>query len=308
MEMNVVRAGRFTTVQDLGRPGHRATGVPSGGAADVFALRVANLLVGNTEDAAGLECTLTGPDLVFSADTLIAVGGASFEGLPAWQPVRVRAGEPVVLGACRGGCRGYVAVAGGIEVAPVLGSRSTYLRAKIGGYEGRALRDEDKFTVGDVMRPGSIEHWRIDPRILPPYSPSPVLRVVRGSQADEFDAGWLQAEFRVTPQFDRMGLRLSGPKLERQSRRDLTSAAVTPGTVQVPPDGQPIILLADAQTIGGYPRLAHVIGVDQSLAAQLEAGGTVRFREVTLAEAHRLWLIREHTLAILREGLAAKFK
>jgi antagonist of KipI len=308
MEMTLVRAGRLTTVQDLGRSGHRATGVASGGAADAFALRVANLLVGNAENSAGLECTLTGPELVFSADTLIAIGGAAFDGLPAWRPVRVRAGEPVVLGACHGGCRGYVAVAGGIDVTPVLGSRSTDLRAKIGGLEGRVLRDGDRLTVGDAVRTASLEHWRIDARILPPYSALPVLRVVRGAQADEFDGSWQQAEFRVTPQSDRMGLRLAGPKLSRGSSGDLRSAAVAPGTVQVPPDGQPIILLADAQTIGGYPRLAHVIAVDQPLAAQLQAGSTVRFREVTLAEAHRLALIREHTLAILREGLAAKFK
>lgn len=308
MEMNVIRAGRLTTVQDLGRPGHRATGVAAGGAADGLALRVANLLVGNAENAAGLECTLTGPELVFSTDALVAAGGASFEGLPAWQPVWVRAGEPLVLGACRGGCRGYLAVAGGIETPVVLGSRGTDLRARFGGFEGRALRDGDRLSAGAPERTASLDHWRVDTRILPPYSASPVLRVVRGAQADEFDDAWLRAEFRVTPQFDRMGLRLSGPKLARRDNRELLSAAVAPGTVQVPPDGQPIVLLADAQTIGGYPRLAHVIAVDQPLAAQLQAGGTVRFREVTLTEAHRLALIREHTLAILREGLAEKFK
>jgi len=308
MEMTVVRAGMLTTVQDLGRSGHRATGLPSGGAADTFALRMANLLVGNPEDAAALECTLVGPELVFSADTIIAVGGAAFESLPSWQPMRVKAGEPVIFGTCRAGCRGYIAIAGGIDVPPVLGSRSTYLPAKIGGFEGRALRDGDRLPVNPAVRSGAIEHWHIDPRLLPAYSPSPVLRVIRGAQADEFDGTWLNAEFRVTQKFNRMGLRLAGPKLARTNGRELLSAAVAPGTVQVPPDGQPIILLADAQTIGGYPKLAHVIGVDQPLAAQLQAGGTVRFCEVTLGEAHRLGLIREHSLAILREGLAGKFK
>lgn len=308
MEMTIVRAGGLTTVQDLGRPGHRAKGLPPGGAADAFALRLANLLVGNPEDAAALECTLIGPELVFSADTTVALGGASFAELPLWQPVRVRAGEPVILGPCRAGCRGYLAVAGGIDVAPLLGGRGTYLPARLGGFEGRALREGDRLPLGTAIRSGSIEHWHINPRLLPAYTSSPVLRVVRGAQAEEFDPAWLKAEFRVTSQFDRMGLRLAGPKLARIGDRELLSAAVAPGTVQVPPDGQPIILLADAQTIGGYPKLAHVIGVDQPLVAQLQTGGTVRFQETTLAEAHRLWLAREHDLAILRQGLAQKFK
>ncbi|HWA10935.1 MAG TPA: biotin-dependent carboxyltransferase family protein [Opitutaceae bacterium] len=306
--MTVIRAGALTTVQDAGRPGQRAAGVPSGGAADQLALRVANLLVGNSEDAAALECTLTGPELVFSTDTLIAIGGAAFVGLPVWQTVRVRAGERFALGACRGGCRSYVAVAGGIDVAPVLGGRGTYPPAKLGGLAGRALRDGDILPLVRVTRSGSLEHWHIDPRLLPAYTASPVLRVVRGAHAAEFGTGWLEAEFSVTSRFDRMGVRLAGPPQRRNATRELLSSAVGPGTVQVPPDGQPIILLADAQTIGGYPRLAHVIGVDQPLAAQLQTGGTVRFREVTLAEAHRLWLARERDIGILREGLAQKFR
>jgi antagonist of KipI len=190
----------------------------------------------------------------------------------------------------------------------VLGSRRTYLPGTLGGFEGRALREGDRLRTGGAAHSGWTGRWHIDPKLLPAYSPSPVLRVVRGAQADEFGRAWLQAEFNVTPRFDRMGLRLAGPKLVRTGERELVSAAVTPGTVQVPSDGQPIVLLADAQTIGGYPRLAHVIAVDQPLVAQLRTGGTVRFQEVTLAEAHRLWRVREHEIAILREGLAEKFK
>jgi antagonist of KipI len=308
MEVTVARAGMLTTVQDLGRPGQRADGVPLTGAADAFALRLANLLVGNPDDAAGLECTLTGPELIFSADTTIAAGGATFEGLAPWQPVHVKAGQRIALGRCRAGCRGYLALAGGVDCPSVLGSRSTYLRAGLGGIEGRALRDGDVLPAHAWTHPATDEHWRIDPRILPAYTSSPVLRVLRGAQAGEFGEGWLAAEFRMTPQSDRMGVRLKGPTLLRRHEGELLSAAVTPGTVQVPPDGHPILLLADAQTIGGYPRIAHVIGVDLPLAAQLRPGDTVRFREVSLAEAHRLWLARERTLAILREGLAQKFR
>lgn len=307
MEITVIRGGMLTTVQDLGRSGHRAAGVPLGGAMDPFALRVANLLVGNPEGAAALECTLLGPELVFSADTVIALGGADFDGLVAWQPLTVRAGERVKLGAARRGCRGYLAVAGGIEVPPVLGSRSTYLRGGFGGFQGRALRDGDVVTALDVSR-WMTDHWRIDARILPAYMSAPTVRVVRGAQMDDFGAAFFDAEFKILPQSDRMGIRLGGAKLARIGAVELVSSAVAPGTVQVPPDGQPIVLMADAQTIGGYPQAANVISVDLPLVAQLRPGDRVRFAEVPLEEAHRLALVREHVLAMLHEGLAQKLR
>jgi antagonist of KipI len=298
----------MTTVQDAGRPGHRAEGVPAGGAADLFALRLANLLVGNPEDAAVLECTLAGPTLEFAEDTTIAVGGADFTGVPSWQPMVVRAGGRLALGPCHHGCRGYVAIAGGVEVPVVLGSRSTFLRAHLGGHEGRALRDGDRLQAGAWVLPHEAKHWRVDPHVLPRYSDAPTLRVLRGAQWNDFDADWTGTEFTVTPVSDRMGIRLAGPKLIRRRGRELLSSAVAPGTLQVPADGQPILLLADGQTIGGYPRIAHVIGVDLPLAAQLHPGAKVRFAEVTLEEAHRLWRQQERTLAILRQGLAQKLR
>lgn len=305
--VTVVRAGILTTVQDLGRAGHRAQGVPLGGAADPFALRLANLLVGNPEDAAALELTLVGPELLFSHDAVVACGGAVFEGLPTGRPVAIRAGTVLKLGHASCGGRGYLAIAGGLEVAPVLGSRSTYLRAALGGWGGRALREGDVLPVPIGSRSVS-EHWRIDERMLPGYASDVTLRVVAGEQAAEFSDGWTDREFRVSPQSDRMGLRLHGAALARTTARELISAPVTPGTVQVPPDGQPIVLLADAQTIGGYPQLAHVIAVDLPLVAQLRPGGRVRFRAVTLSEARELTLARERAVGLLREGLAQKFR
>ena len=307
MEISVIRGGMLTTVQDLGRRGHRGVGVPLSGAMDVFALRVANLLVGNPEDAAALEFTLVGPELVFSTDALVAVGGAEFDGVAAWRPFVVRAGEHLKFGAARRGCRACLAVAGGLEIAPVLGSRSTYLRAGLGGFQGRALRDGDVLQAPDVTR-GFTGHWRIDGRILPAYSAVPTLRVVRGAQADEFGGVPYVSEFKVSPQSDRMGVRLAGTKLARIGSAELVSSAVAPGTVQVPPDGQPIVLMADAQTIGGYPQVAHVISVDLPLVAQLRPGDTLRFAEVTLEEAHKLALAREHVLAMLHEGLTQKLR
>ena len=305
MAITVIHAGMLTTVQDLGRRGHRAAGVPLGGAMDAMAMRVVNLLVGNAEDAAVLEFTLTGPELVFTADTTIALGGGDFGAGPLWQPVRVCAGECVKFGAARTGCRGYLAVAGGLDIPVVLGGRGTYLRAQIGGWEGRALR------VGDVVRAEGAARqvagrWHIDERILPPYSETPKVRIVRGAQAPEFDGTLTTAVFKLTAKSDRMGVRLVGPALTRRVARELVSSSVVPGTVQVPPDGQPIVLMADAQTIGGYPQIAHVISVDLPLVAQLRPGDTLRFREVTLEAAHQLILDRERALALLREGLAQK--
>ena len=303
----IMRPGVFTTVQDLGRPGHRAQGVALGGAADPFALRLANLLVGNAEDAAGIEFTLTGPEIVFHRAALIALGGAEIEGVPAWRPFAVRAGATLNLGALRRGARGYLAIAGGIDVAPVLGSRGTLVRGGFGGLAGRALRGGDRLPVPEVRRdPGG--HWQIDPRMLPELAQPAVLRVVAGEQAGEFEAGWMAHEFKATAQSDRMGVRLSGAALRRNTSRERLSAPVAPGTVQVPPDGQPIVLLADAQTIGGYPRVAHVIAVDLPRAAQLRPGDAVRFTAVSLAEARRLAHAQERALIVLRAGLAQKLR
>jgi antagonist of KipI len=313
LEIQIITPGPLTTVQDLGRPGHRRQGVASGGAMDVFALQVANLLVGNDGDAPALEFALTGPRLKFSDDAFIAICGGGFGDLPDWRLVRVRAGGEISLEKRRDGCRGYLAVAGGLDVPRVLGGCGTDLRGGFGGHEGRALR------AGDVLKvkPGVIEahamhrdaalHHFIAPEIRPAYSRSPTVRVVRGAEAGEFSGEFFQHLFTVEVHSDRMGLRLTGPHLERRSSAgELISSPVAPGTIQVPPDGQPIVLMADAQTLGGYPRIAHAISVDLPLLAQLCPGDTVRFQDISLAEAHRLRLARDHALAILREGLAEK--
>jgi KipI family sensor histidine kinase inhibitor len=303
--IEVVRAGMFTTVQDLGRKGHRAQGVPLSGAADPFALRVANLLVGNREEEAGLEFTLVGPELKFLHATVIAITGAEFDELPRWRPIAIEAGTTLRIGPARSGCRGYLAIAGGIDIAPVLGSRSTYVRAALGGLEGRRLVDGDVLPVPAVRR-NFRDHWRIDERILPRYSRSAVVRIVPGVDAHQFDEGWTNGPFNVSAQSDRMGVRMTGAPLRRIVEADLISGAVAPGTMQVPPDGQPIVLLADAQTIGGYPQVAHVIAVDLPVMAQLRPGDEVRFVGVSLEDAGELIAAQERALGLLREGLAQK--
>jgi antagonist of KipI len=312
MEIAVLRAGQASSIQDLGRVGRRDAGVPSSGAMDSMALRVANLLVGNSERAAGIEFAFTGPELEFGADTLVALGGCRCDGVPSWQPITVRAGQRIRFGACVEGVYGCIAVAGGIDVPEVLGSRSTYLRGGFGGHDGRLLRDGDRLRARDLsdsfVAPVGVAHWRVDPRILPAYSRAPQVRVTPGAQASEFPRGFFETDYIVSPQSDRMGLRLSGEKMIRQSGGDLLSMAVAPGTIQIPPDGEPLLLMADAQTIGGYPQIAHVIAVDLPLVAQARPGDAVRFVESSLEEAHRLWHAREHALALLRQGLALKFQ
>jgi antagonist of KipI len=304
--LTVIRPGLLTTVQDLGRRGHLGEGVPIGGAADPFALRVANLLVGNPEDAAGLEITLTGPEFECDEAAWVAVCGARFEGVPSWRPFRAEAGVPLRFGARLQGCRGYLAVAGGISVDPVLDGRGTFLAAGLGGFQGRALRDGDRIPVG-ASRRQPLGHWSIDERIFPHYASEPTVRVLPGAQAADYADAFRAGRFGVSSKSDRMGIRLDGPVLSSPGSRELISAAVAPGTIQVPPDGHPIILLADAQTIGGYPRWAHVASVDLPLLAQLAPGDGLRFAACTLAEAHALAHARERDLGLLRQGLAAKF-
>jgi antagonist of KipI len=311
--IEVLKPGVLTTVQDLGRIGCLGAGVPGGGAMDRLAARVANLLVGNPVSAAVLETTMAGPVLLFSADTLVAVCGAKFSGVPAWQPFVLKAGETLSLAELDSGCCGCVAVAGGFAVPLVMGSASTCLRAGMGGLEGRALRKGDQLRIGTAGRaiPADVERWHISPTVLPAYSTQPVVRVVRGAQwdwfAEEAQYKLFEGRYSVLPKSDRMGLRLIGTQLILKEPREMVSEPVAFGSVQVPPEGQPIVLMADRQTIGGYPRIAEVVSVDLPLLAQLHPGDRLLFTLVSLEEAQALLLAEEYALSRLHEGLAEKF-
>ena len=320
MEMIVTRAGFLTSVQDLGRTGFREFGVSLSGALDPFGMRVVNLLIGNDEGAAGLEITFGGLQLHFQDERIVAWCGAEFDvwiggaPLPVGHKALVRSGEELKFGRAQIGCRGWLAISGGVNVPIVLGSRSTDLRANFGGFDGRALRDGDVISLGP--RRGSpipatrISSWTAPRDWMSPAKPNPILRFVRGMDWTRFNASTLQRltsePFTVSPDSDRMGVRLTGPELPRAHSVDLISEAVAPGTVQVPPSGQPILLLGDCQTIGGYPKIAHVIAVDLGIAAQVRAGDRVRFSEVSLGDAHRLLLQRERALERFRIGLSLR--
>jgi antagonist of KipI len=316
----VQRAGFLTSAQDLGRTGFRQFGVSTSGALDPFALRVANLLVGNDEEVAGLEITLGGLQLHFKDERIVAWCGGEFDvlvestSLPAGHAAVVHAGEQLKFGRPQIGCRAWLAISGGINVPNVLGSRSTDLRANFGGLEGRALRDGDVLALGPrrssrpVGTTEGIASWTAPHDWVSPAKREPILRFVRGSDWSRFNDVTIERvtseTFAVSPDSDRMGVRLDGPELKRQDDIDLVSEAVAPGTIQVPPSGKPILLLQDCQTIGGYPKIAHVITVDLGIAAQLRAGDHVRFSEVSFSDAQRLLLERERELELFRIGLS----
>ena len=318
MKVIVERAGFLSSVQDLGRTGFRQFGVSTSGALDPFALRVANLIVSNDEAAAGLEITLGGLRLRFEDERVVAWCGGEFDvrvgakSLPAGHAALVHAGEEVKFGPAQIGCRCWLAIAGGVDVAVVLGSCSTDLRAQFGGFEGRTLRDGDVLPLG--IRPGSppaatgISTWTAPHDWVSPAKRDPMLRFIPGVDWNRFNASSLRRltseAFTVSPDSDRMGVRLDGPELERMDNVDLISEAVAPGTIQVPPSGKPILLLGDCQTIGGYSKIGHVITVDLGTAAQLRAGDHARFSEVSLADAHRLLLEREREFRRFRVGIS----
>jgi antagonist of KipI len=320
MSVIVERGGFFTSVQDLGRSGFRQFGVSLGGALDSFGLRVSNLLVGNNVGAAALEIIFGGLQLQFTDERVVAWCGGEFDVrigsrlLPAGHACSVSAGEQLKFGPPQIGCRSWLAISGGIEVPVVLGSRSTDLRANFGGFQGRALRDGDELRLGEFRRSQTaaierIRSWTAAHDWVKPAKPDPTLRFIRGVDWNRFNASMLQRltreAFAVSPDSDRMGVRLDGPELKRQDKADLISEPVAPGTIQVPPspDLSGILLLGDCQTIGGYPKIAHVITVDLGVAAQLRAGDHVRFSEVSLADAHRLLLEREREFERFRIGL-----
>jgi antagonist of KipI len=286
--------GPFVTIQDLGRYGHQKSGITVTGALDKFALKAANRLVGNPPGAAGLEITLMGPELVFDRETVIALAGADLsaavdgEPLPPWTARTVAAGAVLTFGKPVLGVRAYLAVAGGIDVPPVLGSRSTDLKAGIGGLEGRALQTGDVLPLGEPAGPLTVRRMR-SPTYIPARGEEVEVRVVLGPQDDAFTeeaiATFLTHPYRITPQADRMGYRLEGPPLPHRERADILSDAIPEGAVQVPANGQPILLLADRQTTGGYAKIATVISADLPKLAQSVPGMVVRFTAVTVDEA-----------------------
>ncbi len=313
MSIRIARAGLLTTVQDLGRQGLQHLGIVPCGAMDPVSHRLANALVGNPPSSATLECTVLGPDIVFLRDALVSLYGAAFDArigdhaFPRNRPVFVESGAMLKAGKAVRGARAYLAIAGGFEVPEILGSRSTYLPASFGGHAGRALKQGDELVRpsnraslsalrfgrasrnGLVAKPGFRSVRWSAPEITLPYGGAFAVRAMPGRHWEQFDAASQEAFFgqtwRVSPDSNRMGYRLAGPRLTRGEAVEILSEPTCLGTVQVPNDGTPIALMADHQTTGGYPKIAEVAGADIPGLAQLAPGGSVHFVRATLEEA-----------------------
>ena len=296
--LRVEDPGMFATIQDLGRPGRRAAGVPPGGGLDRFALSAANLLVGNAEGAACLECALSGPTILTLRSCLIAITGADFGAtmngrpMPPWTSVFVSEGERLAFRGRRWGGRLYIAVRGGFAANRWLGSASTYLLVRKGGVHGRALKAGDELAVaGPPLHPGVAGRELAEP-LRPLYSAEPELSAIEGPQVRTLTPASRRALFgqrwTVSRDADRMGYRLEGPPLEIKAM-ELVSFGLAMGCVQVPPSGEPILLMADHQTAGGYPVVAGVARCDLPLAAQLLPGEHLRFRLQSVEAAQGEW-------------------
>lgn len=294
--LRVGEPGLSTTVQDLGRPNAISAGVPPGGAMDRFAHSAANLLVGNDTGAASLECTLGGPHLVAEQSCLIAITGADLDphinGKPAsmWTAVFLGQGDRLAFGRRRTGARAYIAVAGGVDGVRWLGSLSTNVMAARGGMSGRALKAGDVIDVAGEPRRPAISGRRLLEHLRPDYGDR-TLQVIAGPHFKRLDAEGrrqlFNATFKVTKDSDRMGYRLEGPRLET-SGDELLSFGLASGAVQVPHGGQPILLMADHQTAGGYPVVATVVSAALPIAAQLLPGDELHFAEITLDRAQQM--------------------
>ncbi|NDI35685.1 biotin-dependent carboxyltransferase family protein [Chengkuizengella sediminis] len=336
MTLKILKPGMLTTIQDLGRVGYQKYGVVAGGVMDSYAARIANLLVGNEEDAAVMEMSMIGPSIEFQEDSLISICGGDLsaiidgERVPMWRPIIIKAGSCLQFSNVKSGCRAYLSAAGGISVPEVMGSSSTYLRAAIGGYEGRALKQGDLISVhqSDYIGNTKIQSflqlystslksfiplpWFVSEYSLPAYQSQVMIRVMKGREfelfQDESITSLLSETFTIHPQSDRMAYRLNGAQIQLKTNLNMISEAVTMGTIQVPPDGFPRILLADRQTTGGYPRIAQVASVDLPLIAQLKPGDSLMFQEVTLEEAEFLYLQQEKDIHILKLMISERWR
>ncbi|MDR3341595.1 MAG: biotin-dependent carboxyltransferase family protein [Treponema sp.] len=292
--IKIIDPGMMAFVEDLGRYGYQRYGVSVSGVMDEYAAWVANFLVGNEANAAVIEITLKGITLEFLEDTLFAITGSGCDyqlnGKPLgiWQSHHARAGDTLAGGFCAGGLRNYLSIAGGIAVPVIMGSRSTNLKGKFGGFKGRALQPGDILATSGANL-GALPERGLKPEGIPQYGNEIDLRVVMGPQDDAFTEGgketFLSAPYKVTFDSDRMGIRLSGEKVEHSKGADIISDGIAFGSVQIPGEGLPIVMMAERQTTGGYTKIATVVTADRSKLAQARPRSIIRFQGVTLEES-----------------------
>jgi biotin-dependent carboxylase-like uncharacterized protein len=290
----VLKPGLFTTIQDTGRYGYLKYGVPISGAMDQFSLVVANLLVANDGNDACFETTLIGPELQALADVQIAITGGdcspriSDHSAPMWQTLTIQKGDVLSFGKMESGCRAYIAIRGGIDVPPVLGSRSTYVRGGFGGNYGRQLKAGDTISKFDAKT--QLNKYKLPEELTPWFSNHFKANVILGPQAEMLTKKgietFLSNHYKVTSEADRMGYRLEGPTIEHRGKADIVSDALLPGAIQVPKNGKPILIMRDAQTTGGYPKVAVVIASDISNLGQAKPSDEIEFSRTSTSQAH----------------------
>ena len=312
MGIRVLKAGMLTTVQDLGRTGYQSQGFSVAGVMDVRSFKIANLLLDNPENEAVLEFTLIGPTLQFTSETIIAITGGDFtptvngEPVPMYEAVYVNRGDILKFGSARTGSRGYIAFSSYLDIPVVMGSRCTNLKSKIGGFKGRKLKDED--YIGFRMKRRYLPYF-LSRKLKPDdfSAESETLRVVLGPQDDMFSKQgidtFLSQEYTVTSDFDRMGCRLEGPFIAAKDTVDMISDGIAYGSVQVPSHGKPIILLADRQTTGGYPKIATVASVDIPKLVQRKTDHRIRFTAISVQEAQKLYREEEKAYEKMRSEI-----
>lgn len=320
-QIEVLEPGLLTSVQDRGRFGHAALGVGHAGPMDRVCARLANALVGNPEHAALLEITLAGPSLRFNQDAVIALTGTDFDAriddqpLPMWRPQPIVAGCTVTITAARHGTLGYLAIAGGIAVPPVLGSAATDINAAIGPFEGRALRRGDRLPLAAsrqqlVLPDRHHQAWSLDPRPWFDVRAESKLHLIPGPDFDALDdashAALFAEAFRISARSNRVGYRLDDVPLTLRARVERISEPTAAGTLQLPSGGQPIVLMAEHPTSGGYPRIGQVAAIDLPHLAQRRPGDRVRFAPISLDEAQTRYLERERELANLITAIAER--
>ena len=314
MSITVLNPGLLTTVQDQGRVGYQQFGVSVSGVMDPRAATVANMLVGNDEKEAVLECTMMGPHLQFDKANCIAITGGDLmptidgKPVPNYTAIKVEAGQVLKFTMPKTGCRAFIAFAGGLDIPEVMGSRSTYMKAKIGGLEGRKLQKGD--VIGFRAPTSELKNMNFR-SMASEFVPRKeyTIRVVLGPQDDYFtDAGiqtFLSQVYTVTAEFDRMGCRLEGEAIAHKDGGDIISDGIAFGAIQVPSSGKPIIMLGDRQTTGGYTKIANVISVDFRILAQLKQGDKVRFEQVSVKFAQDALLTQRAALKTIRNALEA---
>ncbi|MEQ3346574.1 biotin-dependent carboxyltransferase family protein [Peptoniphilus senegalensis] len=296
--IDVINGGILTTIQDSGRYGYQELGIPTSGTMDDYNFRLANILVGNKLDEAVLEMTYFGPTLKFNEDLTLAITGSDMspkingQAIPMFETIKVKAGDTLQFGKVNEGIRSYLAFGGSIDVPMVNGSKSTHIKTKMGGIDGRALKAKDTLNI-KKSREKTMR--RIPEKYLPKFSHCNILRVVLGPQDDYFTEKGIHDLFRsggyqVTKDFDRMGIRLKGTEIEHKETADIISDGTNFGSIQVPANGQPIILVADRQTTGGYTKIGNVITPDLPKLAQMTFLDKVLFQKVTIEEAQKLTL------------------